>query len=624
MAEPFTQPLGTNLNAHQPPDDPMEAYALPPTPGAPTNPKITTGTNVKRYVCKIRIEYPTPRNNGTFYAQPKVRETLAALKAKEPSLKIIALEDANLIVDELKNLPTDAKEIQKFITYKRFSPPNSGPKETIVARIEVGRPFYEIKKDIMEYLGTNGIYIRPHDWSCTEVKAIGFLSNYNPSLIWREDGKKLLDNILQGVLSKVNLNEIPTFKIVKMPKAYGNDDDRIKTQVGEIHCAAADAASLKKAFTSQAYADQGMFPFIPEGILQVHGPDVFKNILLAQNRYLNGQRTIAIENLTEAALELDVDDKGTTIKECITSGPSGSPLKLEIHRTSNTLITGKWLVSFPNEDAEKARIHINYVLMSIFPMAYKNDGTNNKDYLFNNAHPTIAGRPNVDPEMNACFQNIAASYGNPQNGDDAPDNREIQSHKKRRTDTAITSYAAKANAPIPAKNAWNTPAATATTSTAPSLEAIQTMMEAKFAAQTKVTEDLLTAQSNRNMHQMNLLADEQNKKLDNQQRIITKFVQEAIHANNKDITKGLNEHLQETLKINAENLGALLTTQTGSLLQKLEIKMMADMEVMKEQFFSRSRNRMDLDEDNAYSLQPTGNSDQAGGDTTMSPYGPQP
>ena len=204
----------------------------------------------------------------------------------------------------------------------------------------------------------------------------------------------------------------------------------------------------------------------------------------------------------------------------------------------------------------------------------------------------------------------------PQNGDDAPDNREIQAHKKRRTDTNITSYAEKANAPTPATNAWNKTAATAPTH--PSLEDFQTMLSTQLAAQMKVTESLLTAQSDKNLERMNLLADEQQRKLQMQENNITRFVQETIQSNNKALSDGLNEHMKNALEIHSQNLSAILANRSDTLLQQLEQRLVADMEQLKEKLYPPAKNRMDLEDEFNHQLTPAVNPGSAANDTGMS------
>ena len=201
--------LGENLSAHPPPAPNLCTFDAQPTIGGPTNTRILTGANVKRFECKLRIEFPCPRNNGLFHAQPKTREIIALLENHDSTLKIIALENRDLFVDNLASLPTDPTEIQKFINHVRDSPPNSGPKDIIIIRIETGRPFGEIKLAIMEYLATNRIFIRPHNWSTNRIKAIGFLVDYNPGLMWRDDGKAAVDRTLKYICNDTTNPRIP-------------------------------------------------------------------------------------------------------------------------------------------------------------------------------------------------------------------------------------------------------------------------------------------------------------------------------------------------------------------------------------------------------------------------------
>ena len=320
MAFRSNQTFGENLSDQPPPAPNLCTFDAQPAIGGPTDTRILTGANVKRFECKLRIEFPCPRNNGLFHAQPKSREIIGLLKNQDATLKLIALDNKDLIVDDLANLPTDATEIQKFINHVRDSPPNSGPKDIIILRVETGRPFGEIKLGMMEYLATNRIFIRPHNWSTNKIKAIGFLVDYNPGLMWREDGKAALDQKLKFICKDT---KVPEFQLITTQKGYGNDAQRITTQVAEIQCAQPDAEFLKKIFTSTQYTDYCDYRFIPEGILQVHGPTLYKNILVAHNRFMNGQKTIPVENLTDDVLFVLANDDVETIEVLLKEGNKG-------------------------------------------------------------------------------------------------------------------------------------------------------------------------------------------------------------------------------------------------------------------------------------------------------------
>ena len=401
--------LGANHIVPPPPAPNLCTFDAQPSTGGPNDTRILTGANVKRFECKLRIEFPCPRNNGLFHAQPKTREIITLLEAHDPTLKIIVLEDKNLVVDNLASLPTDPTKIQKFVNHVRDSPPNSGPKDIIIIRIETGRPFGEIKLAIMEYLATNRIFIRPHNWSTNRIKAIGFLVDYNPGLMWRDDGKTALDMTLHFITQGIKL---PEFQIITAQKGYGNDAQRITTQVAEIQCAQPDAELLKKIFTSKAYMDKCNYRFIPEGILQVHGASIYKNILVAHNRFMNGQKTIPIENLTDDALFILANNDMETIEVQLKEGTKGhmKEAKILIHRTSTA---GRWLVACAAAHIEKTRAHISYVLTSVLPSLVKSNGRNETErYYFANTTPNIVGRPVLGPEMNACFSSIATSFAN--------------------------------------------------------------------------------------------------------------------------------------------------------------------------------------------------------------------
>ena len=504
-------------------------------------------------------------------------------------MKIIALENDNLIVEDIENIPTDATEVQKFMMHSRYSPPNSGPKETIIIRVDTGRPFFEVKKDLMEYLGTNRIYIRPNEWKCNEVNSIGFLTDYNPSLTWREDGKTKLDDHLNQIIG----GTIPEFKIVRMPKAFGNGEDRIKTQVGEIQCAAEDAKALKAIFTSSAYTKKCEFRFIPEGVLQISGPEIYKNILKSQNRFMNGQKTIPIDYLSDDVLHNIIDDNMKSIEEHIIDGANeAKEMRIQIHRTSMTKTQGRWLIACAGEYIEKVRVHVHYVLTSVLPMIVKNDPTySDADYLFGTESPDIAGRPKLEPGMQDCFSTITSEFANKATED--PNDQEIQAHKKRRTGTV--SYAE-----VTMGKTATLPTSTLTVSTQEpktTTKEIEGLIASQLAAQLKITKELIQAQDDKMDKRF---AEQENKTNDKFNQMLTFF--------------------QSSQENTLRDMFAAMETRTGEQIALANAPMMELLNKNNEHQYPRAKNRMEIEPNpqGLKYLKPTDNSDSAADDTEMS------
>jgi hypothetical protein len=574
----------------------LNPYEPQATPNAPTGQKTTNGANVKRFVYKIRAEFILNKN-GTFQAQPKIRELLTKIKEKEPTMNIIGLNDTDLIVDEIKNLPTDATEIQKFILYERFAPPNSGIKDNIIARIETSRPFYEIKAELMDYLGKNRIFVRPHDWQCNKVKSIGFVTNYSPTLFWREDGKEKMDSDLKKANdTPEKATKIPTYKIVKMPKGFGNDENRVHTQVGEIHCAAEDAKELMKLFTSKEYTKNGEFRFIPEGVLQIHGPIVYKNILIAHNKYLNDIRTIPIEFMNEMALNNLLNDDMQTIKDILINGTNGQmkASKIRIHRTTQTPISGRWLIACTTANLDKVRSHILYVLTTVFPTMMKENGNNDTStYYFNNQAPNLAGRPAVDSEMYHCFQNIAAEFANPQTGEDDV-NLEFQAQKKRRSESSSYADVANLSYGYGKQNNGNRSTGYAkqnnneNTLTAADIQGlISSQLAKEFAAQELRNKSTISEQNEAFNKKLHILADEQTEK----SRL-------AFVDYNHFFSKTLNERLDNfTTNLDKTIMGICtdFKDENTRLKREMNEQMKRELQAMEERFYPRvhTKNRTD-------------------------------
>ena len=433
MATPSNPPANGTLTAQLPKVPNSTVSFAPPGQDGRNDTKIITGTNVKTYNCKIRIEFPL--DGQPFYAQPAAREILTKLKEAEPKMKFIALEDDTSIAEEVSDIPTAPEEFKKFIGYSCYAPPNSGKKHVLLANIEAGRLFWLIKKDIMKFLGDKKIYIRPHQWSTMEVKSIGFLLDYNPGLEWHQDAKKQIDLILK----KCNGGRlIPEYKLVTVTKSFGNDNNRIHSSVVDIHCAKGNAAELKLLFASAEYSERCQYRFVPEGIISVLGPEVYRNIMISNTHSNNSQRVIPIENMTEAALTTLTNEDDETLKKLILLGNKGimQKLKITIHRTRNTETEGRWLIAFPQEHMVKVRAHLEHVLEKCFPEMIKYDGRENKERFYhNNATPCIVGRKTMmEPEMNNCCKNLAIAFGSPQTG---KQDANTVVHKKRRN-TVIT------------------------------------------------------------------------------------------------------------------------------------------------------------------------------------------
>ena len=615
---------GDNLSGHPPPAPNLCTFDAEPSNGGPTDTRILTGSNVKRYACKLRIEFPCPRNNGLFHAQPKTREIINLLMNQDTTLKIIALDNNELVVDNLENLPTDPTEIQKFINHVRDSPPNSGPKDIIVIRIETGRPFGEIKLGIMEFLSTNRIFIRPHNWSTNRIKAIGFLVDYNPGLMWREDGKAALDQKLKFICKDT---PVPEFQLITTQKGYGNDAQRITTQVAEIQCAQPDAEFLKKIFTSKQYTDYCDYRFIPEGILQVHGTALYKNILVAHNRYMNGQKTIPIENLTEDALFVLANNDMATVEVLLREGNNRhmADAKILIHRTSTK---GRWLVACAAMHIEKTRKHISYVLTSVLPMLVKTNGRNDTErFYFENNPPNIVGRPVIGSDMSACFDTIATTFANPQ-GDGCDEiieltDREPQAYKKRRT--AVQSYAEMAQ-----KNATKvTTQPTGTTTATLTVEKIQAVIASEIAKQLVITNANIGSKLDTLEQSVKKLDDklaEQVDEIDVKIHLLADEQEDKMRANFATIAAAFKVEQQKghiELAEEVTNQFAAMQTQNIQRMKVLEDKSTAALWKLQQELFPRAKNRMEIDDPATnFTPQPAVTPGSAATDTSMSVCGP--
>ena len=419
---------------------------------------------------------------------------------------------------------------------------------------------------------------------------------------------------------------IPEFQIITVQKGFGNDAQRITTQVAEIQCAHTDAELLKKIFTSKMYMERCIYRFIPEGILQVHGATLYRNILVAHNRFMNGQKTIPIENLTEDALFALANDDMATIEVLLVEGNNGhmKEAKILIHRTSTK---GRWLVACSAAFIEKTRAHISYILTSVLPMLVKTNGKDNTErYYFDNTKPNIAGRPVLGTEMSDCFDTFATSFANPQNdmSDEIIDltDREAQAYKKRRT--GILSYAEMAQSNKTAKAPVKPTAPESLT-----VEKIQAVIASEIAKQLVITnanigakfdildksvkqlDDKLAEHTEEIDHQIHMLSDKQEEKMfKNFEKITAAFtVQGDVMASN------LNDFVNNQL--------ASMATQTAIQIKTLEDKTAKAFSDLQQELFPRTRNRTGADTtaDNN-TPHPAATPGPATTDTTMSVCGP--
>jgi len=408
MEEPISENAFLNPEGHHRMVPKPGVSFDPPVQPGPIDTQIATGRSLKTYHSKIRIELPITEK--TFLAQPEVRGVLKEMMKVEPSMKIYAL-DNSLAVDNPDAIPSTEEGFKQFFMYAKQKPPNTGMKHVIYAMIETHRELSAVKNEILEYIRTRKIFVRRHEWNCTEIYAIGFFAMIHPRLNWRQDLEITTRKIIQSLAGPDQV--IPEFKLVRLTKSIGNEN-RIKADVIEVHCDKKDAADLKKVFASPQFAELTEGRFIPEGTIVIAGESVYRNILIQHNKFMNNTKTIPLQNLKVEALTGILNTNSDDLYSIIINGASGQyrEMKIKLHRTNSTNTDGRWLVACAKEHINSVRGHLDHVFSVIFPKMIKESGCNDPERIYLNGNPPgIQGRYTADPAITACYSNLANDFG---------------------------------------------------------------------------------------------------------------------------------------------------------------------------------------------------------------------
>ena len=203
---------------------------------------------------------------------------------------------------------------------------------------------------------------------------IGFLRDIHPDATLkaylREDLNILLQNVplkpeeLQILQSNTPVNDedmeddsnevvIPAYDIVNNKIFFGNGKERITTKAIEIRCDPDDAIILKKLLTRISLSSRNQISFMPTGMLQISGQDIYKRSIGAHNSYLENFDTFPMCKLYLANMSL------------ICSQLLESPYINRILKTKSSTTKGRWLIKTTKSKTQQAQKHCKTTLMQL-------------------------------------------------------------------------------------------------------------------------------------------------------------------------------------------------------------------------------------------------------------------
>jgi hypothetical protein len=287
---------------------------------------------------------------------------------------------------------------------------------------------------LMDHMFKNKIWIRYNQSESLQVAALGFMQGVHPRVTHCDGFIKNLQDAIHQEMTKTEHTKLQELlPQTKQPEAedgeiqtaaikleaisrtigYGNGDARIKTKAFEIRVRLEIRIEIKEIMMrlgTNAKIPPGRF--IPYGLVQTVGVEVYKKMLCTQNDFLTNFRIVPVFGIIPQALEhmitVEFDDeteRHMTVnnfilaKDCIKG--------VETTNRANDL--GKVFLLSDATGIFEARTFVDSVMKQLYE-----SGRTPQDMIHPNFNPCRRGDA---PRTSATFQSYAtalANLGNPQ------------------------------------------------------------------------------------------------------------------------------------------------------------------------------------------------------------------
>ena len=361
---------------------------------------------------------------------------LKLLKEKDPTLEVVPSKDGGSVLSDLCKFPSNETDYNNLFDHAIQKEPTEARKILVRHSLITNLRFSELKfqnAKLMDHMFKNRIYLKYNQSESLEVAALGFIQNVHPRITFRDEftynlGEAIHLEMTDTECTKINElippaddeaedGEIikPELKLEAICRtiAFGNGDDRIKTEAFEIRVPLPIRLVIKEIMTR--LGNQNILPqgrFIPYGLVQSVGSDVYKKMIRMQNAYLSNFRHIPVFGLLPQALNhtITVDSaaenpRRMTVQQFITSQASIHGLET----TNRTDDLGKVFLKTDATHILEARAFVDNVVKQLYE-----SGTIPLEMILPAFSPPRRGdavRTSVEFQS---YASILANLGNPQ------------------------------------------------------------------------------------------------------------------------------------------------------------------------------------------------------------------
>ena len=411
---------------------------MPPDipPGATTN-GTTNTLKIQRYSTPIKIEFIVGASQPAFNLAKAHHEILKLLQAKDPTIEIVPSKEGKATFKDLVKFPATEKEYNEHFDHAVQKEPTEARKILVRHSLLTNVKFSDLKFQnarLMDHMFKNRIYLKYNQTETLEIAALGFIQDVHPRITFRDSFSHNLSEAIHLEMTdaeKIKLNELlpapknqiieagemlkPDIKLEAVARTigFGNGDSRIKTEAFEIRVPLAIRLIIKEIMTRLGNA--ASLPtgrFIPYGLVQSVGSDVYKKMLVMQNVFLANFRTIPVFGLTPNALnhvinidETDGTRRPMTVKQFILSQPSIHGLET----TNRADDLGKVFVKSDATNILNARAFVDTVIKQLYE-----SGAIPQEMILEAFNPPRRGDAPRTSNNFQSYASILANLGNPQ------------------------------------------------------------------------------------------------------------------------------------------------------------------------------------------------------------------
>jgi hypothetical protein len=293
----------------------------------PTHGNKTT-VNFQRFVTPVKLEFNVPASQHAFNLNKSHLEVLKLMKEKDPTLEIVPSKEGQAKFSDLLHFPANENDYNALFHHAIAKQPTEARKIIVKHSLITNQKFSDLKfqnAKLMDYMFANKIWIRFNQSDTLQVAALGFIQGVHPRVTHRDGFRYNLEEAIhlemteaerrkiQDVLQTEEKKDTEEGEVVKpdikleattRTVGYGNGDGRIKTEAFEIRVPMEIRLEIKEILTR--LGNKNSVPegrFIPYGLVQTVGAEVYKKMLRMQNEFLTNFRMIPVFGITTKALQ---------------------------------------------------------------------------------------------------------------------------------------------------------------------------------------------------------------------------------------------------------------------------------------------------------------------------------